>query len=334
MVLAPDSRWDLYKVLGERQRLRLLALSAVEELSIGELAELLGESQSNVSRQLAPLRRLGLLAERRQGTRVFVHLADGADLDPVVADALRSGRGLCEADGVLARIPALVLRRDAASRAFFSQANAVPDHTAFADELPAYLYAVAPLIPKRRLAVDVGTGDGRLLDVLSPLFEQVVALDREQAQLAQAQVRVQARGYRNVELMSTDVGGRDMAEVVARHGYADVVVASRFLHHAPRPGETVQALAGMLGVGGSLVILDYAAHQDERMREAQADLWLGFAPEELHGYARRAGLTGVNITLVPATYAGSGPDSHLQWQILTACRQRGPDAPKTDEGDD
>src|SRR6478609_4745457 len=90
----PENRWDLYRVLAEPVRLRLLALAAEEELAIGELAELLGESQPNVSRHTAPLKQGGLVSMRRQGTRTLVRLRDEAARDPVVADALTSGRAL------------------------------------------------------------------------------------------------------------------------------------------------------------------------------------------------------------------------------------------------
>ena len=49
------NRWELYRVLSEPARLRLLALTAEEELAVGELAELLGESQPNVRRATSPL---------------------------------------------------------------------------------------------------------------------------------------------------------------------------------------------------------------------------------------------------------------------------------------
>src|SRR5436853_7160492 len=112
-------RWELYRLLSEPVRLQLLALAAEEELAIGELAELLGESQPNVSRHAAPLKQAGLLAVRKQGTRALVRLDDGAGEDPVVRDALESGRALCEEDGSLARIGDVLRARDAVAREFF-----------------------------------------------------------------------------------------------------------------------------------------------------------------------------------------------------------------------
>src|SRR5262245_56003091 len=124
-------------------RLRLLALAAQEELSIGELAELLEESQPNVSRHLAPLRRLGLLTERRQGTRVLLRLAESAQADAVVADALAAGRELCEPDGAFERIAELVRRRDVPAREFFARSAEDSEELAAPDEVGAYLSALA-----------------------------------------------------------------------------------------------------------------------------------------------------------------------------------------------
>jgi len=319
-----DNRLELYRVLAEPLRLRLLAVSAEEELSIGELAELLAESQPNVSRHVAPLRRLGLLAERRQGTRVMVRLDDAARADAVVADALRAGRALCAPDGTLAAVVELVRRRDSAAREFFAKPDARRDPSeqpaSRPDELGAYLMAIAPLLPRRALAVDVGTGEGRLLDVLSPLFERVVGLDREPAQLERARERVRLRGYANVELLAGDLHERAVLERVRAAGPADAVFASRVLHHAPRPAEAIAQLAALARPGGAVLIVDYAAHDDERMRELQADVWLGFEPDELVRYARAAGLEDLNVQTIPQLFRGVGPDRHLTWQICSARR--------------
>ncbi|MEO8875298.1 MAG: metalloregulator ArsR/SmtB family transcription factor, partial [Polyangiaceae bacterium] len=110
-----QERWDLYRTLAEPLRLRLLALVADEELAVGELAELLQESQPNVSRAWTPLRDAGLVAARRDGTRVFVRLREGAAEDAVVLDALTSGRALVEKDGSLARVSQVVAARDLAA---------------------------------------------------------------------------------------------------------------------------------------------------------------------------------------------------------------------------
>jgi DNA-binding transcriptional ArsR family regulator len=305
---ASTTRWELYRVLAEPVRLKLLALAAEEELAIGELAELLNESQPNVSRHVAPLKAAGLLLSRKQGTRALVRIAEAASADAVVADALASGRALCEGDGSLARVADVLRVRDQVAREFFAQrrdaAIAEP-----ADASTAYIAALARLLPSRKLAVDAGTGDGALLDVLAPAFDKVVAVDRSEAQLDRARARVASRSYSNVELRKLELGSLDIQD-------ADVVFASRLLHHAPRPVDLVKQLAK---VGKAVVIIDYARHDDESMRD-EADLWLGFESEELRRFAREAGLVDIDVIRLPSAWCGKGKDAHLPWQVLIGKR--------------
>lgn len=313
-----DARWQLYRLLSDPFRLRLLALAAEEELALGELAELLGESQPNLSRHAAPLRQAGLLAERRQGTRTLVRLDAAAKDDPVVCDALLSGRALCERDGSLARIVTIVRARDQKTREFFARPLRSDEPLVLAPELPVYIAALASLLDRRALAVDAGTGDGALLDVLAPAFERVIALDRSLAQLARAERRVLARGYDNVELYAAEIADPDVRRAVGEG--ADVVVAARVLHHAPLPRETMEALVRLLRPGGNLLLLDYARHADEALRDAQADVWMGFEQAELEDFARGAGLQEVRARELPRGLFQNGVDGHLSWLLLAGKR--------------
>jgi len=316
----PAERWELYRLLSEPVRLQLLALAAVEELTIGELGDLLGFSQPKVSRHVAPLIRAGLLRMRRQGTRTLVRTADRAQADAVVSDALLAGRRLCEQSGILDRVASIVAARDAATREFFARPSSARDVSAIPSELPAYLHAVAALLPRKGLAVDVGTGDGGLLEVLAPMFDRVVGIDRSEAQLAAARARIERRGYSNVELLCGDPGDSAIRDRVIAHGQADVVFASRILHHAPKPTAAVSLLADLTKPGGAIVVLDYAQHDDEQMRERQADLWLGFSAAELESFADGAGLLSVRTAALPMSFGGEGPDAHLTWQLMTATK--------------
>jgi len=305
----------------------LLAATAQEELTIGELAELVGESQPNVSRHVALLRKLDLLAERKQGTRVLVRLADATRGDAVVSDALAAGRALCEREGTLERIALLIKRRDAPAREFFARPSREHGQPSHPEELAAYLMAIAPLIQPHELAVDVGTGEGRLLEVLAPLFDQVIGVDREPAQLERAAERIRVRGYRNVELLTGDLLSGSVHALVERLGLADAVFASRVLHHAPRPAEAMARLAALARAGGAVIVLDYVAHDDESMRDQQADLWLGFSAEELARFAASAGLVDPRVSVIPKGFRGEGPDRHLTWQVFSARRADATPAP-------
>lgn len=323
------SRWELYRLLADPVRPRLLALASVEELGVGELAELLREGQPKISRHASALRDAGLLVARRQSTWTLLRLAPGAESDPVVADAVSAGVTACRADGTLARIDEVLAARDAETRAFFAR-DGRSARVGPPAELLAYLSALGPLFAHRGLAVDVGTGDGALLDVLSPIFEKVIAVDRSAAQLALASERTRALDIKNVELVQGEVGSAEVrlaiTSIVGESGGADLVFASRVLHHAPAPLRAVNALSDLLrpptsgSRGGALVILDYEAHEDEALRRDQADLWLGFEPKELKRIAKAAGLVDLHWQRVPRAWQGEGPDRHLSWQIVVGFR--------------
>jgi len=285
-------RADLFRLLGDEDRLRLIALCAEDELTVGELATLLGESQPQVTKKSQPLREAGLLATRRDGTRTLLK----AQLDPdaVVTAALDEGRALCSRDGSLARVASLIAQREDHSRRYFDAP--ATEHLAAVpgDELAAWLPLIAPLLPGRALAIDLGTGEGTLLPLLSPLYERVVAVDASPARLARCAARLAAWGLPNVRLYEGDVADAALVEDIGARGGADLVAMARVLHHAARPHEAVAAAARLLRPGGHLVIVDYLPHDDEAMRD-QGDVWLGFEPAKLRTWLDGAGLDAVAV---------------------------------------
>jgi ArsR family transcriptional regulator len=290
---APTARADLFRLLGDEDRLRLLALCAAEELTVGELATLLGESQPQVTRKTQPLREAGLLHARRDGTRTLLRAEDVRD--PVIAAALEAGQALCVADGSLAQIPALLAQREEPARQLFARTQAAPPDSESSDA-PAwqpFLPLVGPLLPGRALAIDVGAGEGTLLPLLSPLFDRVIAIDRSAARLARCAERVAALRLPNVRLREGTVEDAALAEEIARAGGADLAVLARVLHHAARPQDLVAGASRMLRAGGHVVLVDHVPHDDERLRDA-GHVWLGFEPARLAAFLEDAGLAVIH----------------------------------------
>src|SRR5688500_17770383 len=118
-MLSQAPRADLFRLLGDEGRLRLLALCSEEELTVGELATLLGESQPQVTKKSQPLREAGLLLARRDGTRTLLKSRDPDD--PTVTAAIDEGRALGARDGSLARVAAIVAQREDLSRRYFDE---------------------------------------------------------------------------------------------------------------------------------------------------------------------------------------------------------------------
>lgn len=284
---ATPSRADLFRLLGDEDRLRLLALCGAEELTVGELATLLGESQPQVTRKSQPLRDAGLVHARRDGTRTLLR-AEPSD-DPVVTAALEAGRALCLADGSLAQVPSVVAQREETARRLFDEPRPVEAVVVDGAQLLPLLPLVAPLLPGRALAVDAGTGEGALLPLLSPLYERVVAVDRSAARLARCAERVGALGLPNVRLREGELEDALLRQEIERAGGADLVVLARLLHHAARPQELVAAAARLLRPGGHVAIVDHVPHDDERLREL-GHVWLGFELQKLRAFAEAAAL--------------------------------------------
>jgi SAM-dependent methyltransferase len=297
----PPTRADLFRLLGDEDRLRLLALCAAEELTVGELATLMRESQPQVTRKSQPLREAGLLAARKDGTRTLLRAEPEIESDPVVRAALEAGRALCDKDGSLADVPALVAQREETSRRLFAHvegggAPAIQPSVDGAQLLPL-LPMLAPLLPGRALAVDVGAGEGALLPLLSPLYDRVVAIDRSAARLARCGQLVSALGLPNVRLREGAVEDAGIVEEIARLSKvgADLVVVSRVLHHVARPQDVLAAAARLARPGGHLIVVDHVPHDDERLRE-RGHVWLGFEPAKVRAWLEAAGLEAVHAS--------------------------------------
>lgn len=291
-----SARADLFRLLGDEDRLRLLALCAEDELTVGELATLLGESQPQITKKSQPLREVGLLSARRDGTRTLLRAQ--LEADAVIDAALEEGRTLCSKDGSLARVAAIIAQREELSRRFFAEPHGEPAAPPTDTELAAWLPLIAPLLPGRALAIDVGTGEGTLLPLLSPLYERVIGVDRSAARLARCAARIAAWGLPNVRLREGDVADPALAEDLVPRGGADLVVMARVLQHAARPQDAIAAGTRLLRAGGHLAIVDYLPHDDESLRE-HGVVWLGFEPAKLRAWLDHAALVDASVHPLP-----------------------------------
>src|SRR6267378_3171743 len=162
-------RSELFRLFAEEGRLRVLALCSEAELSVGELSTLLKDSQPQLSRKVAALKQAHLLETRKDGTRTWVKRVNGDDA--LVKEALAEGRRLCLKDGSLARLPKVIAAREERGREVFENEQPAALPAAGTLEPLAHLSALSGVLPSRALAIDVGTGDGKNLDVLAPLYQ-------------------------------------------------------------------------------------------------------------------------------------------------------------------
>jgi ArsR family transcriptional regulator len=280
-----------FRLLGDATRLRLLRLVAREELTAGELTEIVEAGQSTVSRHLALLRDAGLVHERWEGRFVFYSLApDAVDGGPWAGVVARLG-GEDDAQGDLARL-------DEVLRARREDAEKSPDGAGKAPFVPgrswaAWSQALSWLVPPGMRVLDLGCGDGALTLEIARFASEVVGVDRNAALLARATSLAARRGVRNAKFVKGDVADLDV-----KAGSFDLVVLSQTLHCLDEPEEALAEAARVLAPGARILVVELLPHAHEWVREKLGHTRLGFTPDELSALMRGAGFAGVEIERV------------------------------------
>ena len=287
--LAPLSA--LFQAMADPSRLRILALLRSMELSVGELAQLLGQSQPRVSRHVRILADCGLVARRKEGSWVFLMLTDASRAEPLFEAIERWGGAEAShqfaAD--VARLESVRADRAEAAARYFAVHAATWDsirslHVAESEVEQAIMSALADE-PVGRL-VDIGTGTGRMLELFAPRAESAIGIDRSSEMLRLARVKLEQSGLRTASLRQGDMYALPLADASA-----DVIILHQVLHYAQAPALAIGEAARVLASGGRLLIVDFAPHEREELRESDAHARLGFADPAMSKWLEGAGLT-------------------------------------------
>jgi DNA-binding transcriptional ArsR family regulator len=272
------------KALSDRARVNVLRVLKEDSYGVLELCRVLDMAQPALSHHLKVLHMAGLAARRREGNTIFYRRAPAATAFHQAIFAAIDEIPLPEpSKAELERIHA---ERDQRSRAFFAaHADDFENQQARISEAKVYIPSVLELIDRAALepgsALEIGPGEGELLCHLATRFNRVVAIDNEPAMLRHCAPRV-------AELENVRLLNRDFASLptIARY---QLVVAAMVLHHQASPGKFFHHARRLVHAGGLLVIVELCRHDHEWVRDACGDQWLGFEPQELAGWATRAG---------------------------------------------
>ena len=297
------------RAAAEPTRLRLLVLCARGELTVSELAQILGQSQPRVSRHLKLLCDAGLLDRFREGSWVFYRLSSANPASLLMRDFV-SACG--EADETIA----LKRQRAEAAAAYFRENAAQWDHirSLYVDEreVEAALGEIVAAAQPGDL-LDIGTGTGRIIEILGPRVGHALGIDQSREMLAVARVNLEHAGLENG---SVRLG--DMYQLPLPDASFDAIVIHQVLHYADRPAEAIAEAARVLRPDGILIVVDFAPHTLEFLREEHAHRRLGFAEAEIADWCRAAALDPA-----PARHLPGDPLTVVIW---TAWR-REPAAP-------
>ena len=253
------------RAAGEHTRLRILALCARSELSVSELVQILGQSQPRVSRHLKLMVEAGLLERIPEGAQVFLRLAGNSD-------AGRLARALVElipeTDVVLNRdLSRLQQVRDARTQRAQDYFQIVAKSW---DSIRSLHVAQQKVEDKLREIIgdepvsellDIGTGTGRILEILSPQVKHGVGVDLSSGMLAVARSNIERHGFSHVQVRKGD-----MYRLPIEDSSIDLAVVHMVLHYSDEPLEVIREAARVLRPRGRLILVDFAAHGEETTR--------------------------------------------------------------------
>jgi ubiquinone/menaquinone biosynthesis C-methylase UbiE len=277
------------RAAGEDTRLRILVLLEAGELTVSDLTEILGQSQPRVSRHLKLMAEAGLIERSREGSWAFFRIAD-RDILGHFARALVEQIDPDDTTLMLDRERLLTVRRQRAETAqvFFSKHAAEWDRIRSLHAPDAVVEAkMRALIGEQpiRSMLDLGTGTGRMISLFGPLADRSVGVDASHAMLAVARANLERDGLRGVELKQGDI----YALPVERNSF-DLVIVHQVLHFLDDPARAVREAAHVLAPGGRMILVDFAPHDLEFLRDTQAHRRLGFSAAQMTDWLTEAGL--------------------------------------------
>lgn len=287
--LTLDAMVDMLKAAGESSRLRILVLLSHGDLTVSDLTEILGQSQPRVSRHLKLLMDAGLIGRYQEGSWAYFRLADGGpsgDILPTLLARLDETEQPVDRD--LERLSAVKRRRQERAAEYFSRNAAswdelrslhAPDaavETALAD-----MIGTTPF----QAMLDLGTGTGRLLELFAPLYRRGVGVDLSREMLSVARANLDRADIAHAQVRLGDL----YAPPVERDSF-DLVTMHQVLHYLDDPARAVREAARLLRPSGRLVIVDFAPHELDFLREQHAHLRLGIADAQMRDWLDDADL--------------------------------------------
>lgn len=289
------------KALADPGRLRVLAAVAEEELTVGEIREIVDSMQSSVSRNLAILRDAGFVQDRKEGTSVYFSLRQdmpepARQLLDTVAHRFKE---LPEAKEDRKRLSRCRRRRVQRSRDYFEAIAGDWERLrkGYFDDRVTSL-ALEKLLPSELVLADVGCGTGTLTFELARFAKRVIAIDLSREMLRRAGYLAKEQGFRNVEFRRGDA-----AKLPLGDESVDAAFCVMVLHFLANPSQAVKELCRITRPGGSVILVDLVSHDQEWMKKGLAHRWLGFERPVVEGWFRGGDIEQVEFELT-GRYAG------------------------------
>ncbi|KCZ96749.1 ArsR family transcriptional regulator [Hyphomonas polymorpha PS728] len=285
-----DGLLERLRAAGEPTRLRLLALLRYQDLSVGELVQVLEQSQPRLSHHLKALSEAGLAERLPEGAFVFYRAArsgPGKELLDALFNAL--GADVPEIEADLERLRTVMAGRAASAEAYFSSIAETWDTVRglhYPNEaIETALLDLAGAGPFHRM-IDFGTGTGRMLALFAPLTAEAEGIDFSHRMLTVARANLESANARNARVRFGNVTAVPFADASA-----DLVIIHQVLHFLDTPADAIAEAGRVLVPGGRLLVIDFAPHDLEFLRTEHGHHRLGVRHDALASWASEAGLS-------------------------------------------
>ena len=303
--LGLDDLVEVLKTVGEPTRLRLLSLLSRGDLTVTDLTDLLGQSQPRISRHLKLLGEAALIDRYQEGAWAYFRLRQegpAAAVAKLLLDCSDETDAVLRRDGE--RLAALKKVRAEKAQAYFSRNAAEWDELRRLHVSETEVEtALGELIGEEPVEsfLDLGTGTGRILQLFDGLYRRGVGVDASRDMLAVARANLDRAGITKASIRHGDIFNLPL-----ERDEFDVVTIHQVLHFLADPEAAIAEAARMLRPGGRLVIIDFAPHELEYLREDHAHVRLGFSDPIMREWLERAGLSVErSIDLTDETRTGS-----------------------------
>ncbi len=297
-LLTLDESVDVLKAAGEPTRLRLIALLNQGDLTVSEMTDVLGQSQPRISRHLKLLGEAGLVERYQEGAWAYFRLVgDGlrATLTRKVISATSPSDAVLVRDSE--RLRSVKQARADRAQAYFS-ANAAGWnelrrlHVPEAD-VEAELLRLIGRTPFDSL-LDLGTGTGRILQLLSDRYRRGIGIDASRDMLAIARTQLDEAGVPHASVRQGDIFNLPLDRETF-----DLVIIHQVLHFLHDPSPAIAEAARMLRAGGRMVVVDFAPHDNEQLRTEHAHVRLGFSHDMISDLLLQNGLLIERVVDLP-----------------------------------
>lgn len=274
---------NIMRALADPTRLRIALLIRQLELSVGEIVQILGQSQPRVSRHIRILDEAGITERRKEGSWVFlrpgIKLTSG-EFEPLFAMTDNKETRIIRRD--LEKLDEVRNARAKMAANYFATHAGEWDklrslHVAEAQVEMAMqaLLAVTPL----GHVLDVGTGTGRMVELFRNDATRFTAIDNNAEMLRVARAKLSALSSLDKINPSVEIMLGDFNALPLSDASFDTILFHQVLHYAQAPERVIAEAARVLAPGGRMMIVDFAAHDREELRTVHAHARLGFRDE-------------------------------------------------------